>query len=246
MNLKRNTAVVLVALSLSNSSVLSKAAAPPVVHEGQSYSNLSGKVVLDNERVTVRAFTLPPGQTTGSHTHHDPQLLVFVKGGVLKSESTGRAVLWRDGRVIWLDPSQRDDDSNRNITQTAIKFVEVTLKPVVPAGSGDKPRSGYLSYPNVPTEDVLENDHVIVQRFQLNPGQWEGVHAHNANTLYIFVKGGTGGHWLSRTTNPPLKESGYSPDGDVGWMPAIDIRAGHESSNTGTSPSDVIWIALKD
>jgi len=92
------------------------------------------------------------------------------------------------------------------------------------------------------TEDVLENDRVIVQRFVMNPGQWEGVHAHHPNTLYIFI---TGGQWLSRTTNPPSQIVGNSPAGDVGWMPAIDLGAGHESGNTGKTPSDVVWIALK-
>jgi hypothetical protein len=28
-------------------------------------------------------------------------------------------------------------------------------------------------------------------------------------------------------------------------MPAIDIKAGHESGNIGATPSDVVWIALK-
>ena len=73
-------------------------------------------------------------------------------------------------------------------------------------------------------------------------GQWEGVHAHHPNTLNIFIKGS---QWLSSTTNPPSEIVGNSPDGDVGWMPAIDISAGHESGNTGSTPSDVVWIALK-
>jgi hypothetical protein len=246
MNPTKNTITTLLSLSLGCASMLSKAAIPDVAGAGKSYSNLSGKVVLDNERVIVRSFTVPLGQATGSHTHHDAQLLVFIKGGVLKSESTGRAVLWKDGRVVWLDPAQLADDSSRNIGQTTIKFVEVTLKAVAPAAPAGKPTYEHLNYPNIPTEDLMENDHVIVQRFRMNPGQWEGVHAHHANTLYIFVKGGTGGHWVSRTTNPPSRVTGYSPDGDVGWMPAIDIHAGHQSGNTGTSPSDVIWIALKD
>jgi hypothetical protein len=32
----------------------------------------------------------------------------------------------------------------------------------------------------------------------------------------------------------------YLPDGDVGWMPAIDIRVGHESGNIGMKPSEVV------
>jgi predicted metal-dependent enzyme (double-stranded beta helix superfamily) len=232
MTLRAATFAILAALPIGFAPPLSTAAGI------QSYSNLTGRVLLENERVLVQAFTIQPGQRTGSHTHHDAQLLVFVKGGVLKSES-GRATLWKDGRVQWLEPSDRTDEGSSNAGQTAIELREVTLKPVATSKNN---AYGYLSYPNVPSEDLLENDRVIVQHFVLNPGQWEGVHGHNANTLYIFIKGG---HWLSRATNPPSRLVGNSPDGDVGWMPAIDISAGHESGNTGSAPSDVVWIALK-
>ena len=40
-------------------------------------------------------------------------LLVFVKGGVLKSEADGRATLWRNGRVVWLDPATSADEGSR-------------------------------------------------------------------------------------------------------------------------------------
>ena len=33
-------------------------------------------------------------------------------------------------------------------------------------------------YPNVEGELLLEDDRVVVQRFVLEPGQWEGIHEH--------------------------------------------------------------------
>jgi oxalate decarboxylase/phosphoglucose isomerase-like protein (cupin superfamily) len=148
------------------------------------------------------------------------------------------------GRVVWLSPAKLADEGSRNAGEAPIELIEVILKPW-PAAAGASSKKGdygYLTYPNIPGEDILENERVIGQRFAMNPGQWEGVHAHHPNTLYIFIKGG---QWLTRTTNPPSEIVGNSPDGDVGWMPAIDIGAGHESGNTGTTPSDVVWIALK-
>jgi beta-alanine degradation protein BauB len=220
------------------------AAAPPATAGIRSYSNLTGRVVLNDERVLVQAFRIQPGQSTGRHSHHDQALLVFVKGGVLKSEADGRATLWRDGRVVWLEPSTRADEGNSNAGPAPIDFMEVILKPLSPLADAASKKSdyGYLAYPNIPGEDVLENDRVIVQRFAMNPGEWEGVHPHHPNTLYIFIKGG---QWMSRTINPPSEIVGNSPDGDVAWMPAIDIGAGHQSGNIGTTPSDVVWIALK-
>ena len=59
------------------------------------YSNVSGTIALDNERVRVRRFVIQPGQSTGRHAHAARQLLIFIKGGVLTSK-TGRSTLWPD------------------------------------------------------------------------------------------------------------------------------------------------------
>ena len=100
-----------------------------------------------------------------------------------------------------------------------------------------------VDYPHVPGEDLFENDRLIVQRFTVDPGQWEGVHAHHPNTLYIHIKGG---QWAVRSANEPqYTYSETSPDGEVGWMDAIDISDGHESGNVGAEPIDLIWISLK-
>ena len=32
-------------------------------------------------------------------------------------------------------------------------------------------------YPNIPGELLLENEHVVVQSFTIEPGQWEGIHS---------------------------------------------------------------------
>ena len=74
------------------------------------------------------------------------------------------------------------------------------------------------------------------------PGQWEGVHAHVGNQLWIFIKGGL---WSSRTRSTAPTKPQFGPDGTVGWMPAVDISQGHESGNVGTTARDVVWITLK-
>ena len=86
-----------------------------------------GRVVLDNERVLVQAFGFQPGQSTGHHTHHDAEVLVFAKDGILKSESDGRATLWQDGRVVWLSPSTSADKGSRNAGDAPIELMEVIL-----------------------------------------------------------------------------------------------------------------------
>jgi quercetin dioxygenase-like cupin family protein len=212
---------------------------------GPLYANLQGEVVLDNPRVFVQKFIVSPGQSTGPRMHTGDQLQVFIKGGVLTS-TAGRSTLWRDGRVVWHDAGENADAGSTNTGSTPIEMIWVALKPVAPSSSAAGsagPKYHYLNYPNIPGEDLLDNDWVIVQRFTVNPGQWEGVHAHHPDMLYIHIKGG---QWAVRSKHEP--EHPYpapSPDGKVGWEPTIDISEGHESGNVGKDPIDLIWVTLK-
>ena len=55
-----------------------------------------------------------------------------------------------------------------------------------------------LDYPNLDDPDgdvLLENEHVVVQRFIVPPNTWEGVHAHPGDQVYVHVVGGT---WSGR------------------------------------------------
>jgi predicted metal-dependent enzyme (double-stranded beta helix superfamily) len=224
--------------------VCSVSFAAPSGGPAPTFANLHGEVVLENNRVMVEKFILQPGQSTGLHTHPADQLLVFVKGGVLRAES-GRSVLWRDGRVSWQNAADHPDGGSTNTGAAPIEIICVSLKPVASsvAAPGGTPKYRHLNYPNIPGEDLLENELVIVQRFTVNPGQWEGVHAHHPDMLFIHIKGG---QWAARTkTEPEHPYPNPSPDGEVGWMPTIDIGVGHESGNIGKEPIDLIWVTLK-
>jgi len=95
-------------------------------------------------------------------------------------------------------------------------------------------------YPNIPGTVLLENDKVVVQRFIFPPGQWEGVHSHPPDQLYIHVKGG---EWTVRYGDQI--EKGYSETGSVGWYGPVELNADHESVNSGNQPIDLIWVTLK-
>lgn len=209
-----------------------------------AFANLTGRVVRENDRVLVTKFTIEPGQSTGQQMHSTDSLLVFVKGGLLSSNQSHRVTLWKDGRVLWQGKSDQTTAGYTNTGTLPIDVIRVALKPLpmgVPSDANGI-EEYHLNYPNIPGEDVLENDSVVVQRFRLEPGQWEGVHAHRGNQLWIFIKGG---QWSSRTKNTGPSEPQSGPDGTVGWMPAIDISQGHESGNVGTAARDVVWITLR-
>jgi quercetin dioxygenase-like cupin family protein len=211
---------------------------PPTI-----FANLKGEPLLENERVYVERFLVKPGQATGTHSHRNPQVLVFIRGGVLTGHN-GRATLWKDGRVQWFAGNSTVEDGSTNAGSSDIEIVCVALKPRSVGSPEPAHRVEPLSYPNIPGEDLLENDWVIVQRFVVQPGQWEGVHAHQPNMLYVHIKGG---QWAARSKLEA--QHAYpdpSPDGSVGWMDPIDISAGHESGNIGSNPIDFIWISLKN
>ena len=105
----------------------------------------------------------------------------------------------------------------------------------------DPPNPCHQFYPNIEGALLLENDKLVVQRFVIEPGQWEGIHRHPADQLYIHIKGG---QWTVRYGDEA--ETEYSPTGEVGWSDtATELSAMHESGNTGDEPIDLIWVALK-
>ena len=88
----------------------------------------------------------------------------------------------------------------------------------------------------------FENERVIVQRVQVEPGQWEGIHSHPGNQVFIHIKGGT---WAGRTGGVQSATTSQRADGEIGWMDAIDISEEHESGNVGDTTIDLVWVTLK-
>jgi predicted metal-dependent enzyme (double-stranded beta helix superfamily) len=78
---------------------------------------------------------------------------------------------------------------------------------------GDGPAEPcHMYYPNIPGEMLLDNDKLVVQRFIIEPGQWEGIHRHPANQLFIHIKGG---EWTVKYGDDA--ETSLSPDSGIGW-----------------------------
>jgi quercetin dioxygenase-like cupin family protein len=213
-----------------------------------TYPNLDnpgGEVVLDNEHVVVQRFVVPPGEWEGLHPHPGNQVYVHVVGGVWSGRAGGESTYDdspdESGSVGWMPriPSSEGHESG-NTGDTPIDLVWVTLKgegPIAPDVE-HKP----LVYPNIPMELLLENERVIVQRVQVEPGQWEGLHSHPGNQVFIHIKGGT---WGSRAGGVQSSTTSQRDDGYVGWMDAIDLSEAHESGNVGDTTIDLVWVTLK-
>jgi len=101
------------------------------------------------------------------------------------------------------------------------------------------------TYPNVEGETLLEDDRVIVQRFVLESGQWEGVHEHPEHQLVIVVNAtdeltyriGDSNRVFKRESDEELQRITSF------WRPGpVFMSDDHESGNTGTRPLE--WIAI--
>ncbi len=213
-----------------------------------TYPNLDnpdGEVLLENEHVVLQRFVVGPGEWEGIHSHPGNQVYVHIKGGEWSGRAGGKptysAEVDVDGAVGWMPaiPLSEGHESG-NTGDTPIDLIWVTLK-------GDGPIAPEVEhapqiYPDIPLELLLENDRVIVQRVQVEPGQWEGIHSHSGNQIYIHIKGGI---WSERRGGEQLPPSSFSETGSVGWMEAIDMSVAHESGNTGDTTIDLVWITLK-
>lgn len=207
--------------------------------------NSDGEVVLTNEHVVLQRLVVGPGEWEGIHSHPGDQIYVHIKGGEwsgrLGGESEYSGIVSPDGEVGWMDPIPLSaGHESGNTGDTPIDLIYVTLK-------GDAPIAPEVEhapqhYPNIPLELLLENDRMIVQRVQVEPGQWEGIHSHPGNQVYLHIKGGI---WSGRRGGVQSPPSPFSETGSVGWMDAVDLSEGHESGNTGDTTIDLIWVTLK-
>ena len=212
---------------------------------GVFYPNIPGELLLENEHVVVQRFIIEPGQWEGIHSHPGNQIAVRIKGGLWAGRRGGREVSRmtepsKDGSVGWMEAIDLSEQhESGNVGDTPIDLVWITLKPCEPLSN----HTVGLFYPDIPVELLLENDRVVVQKFVIEPGEWEGIHSHAGSQVYVHIKGGNwagrlGGREVYRQTEP-------SKDGSVGWLDAIDLSEGHNSGNVGDTTMELVYMTLK-
>jgi len=217
------------------------ASAQGEIEQRQHYPDIAGEVVFENDRVLVQKFVLQPGEWEGIHSHDGNQLGIDLTDG----ESTVRygddetIVIGRVGSAGWqraVTLSERHESGNTG--DTPVEWLWVNVKPSGESAPEDVDHQHH--YPNIPGEVVFENDRVLVQRYVMQPGEWEGIHAHSGNQLYVMLTGG-------ETTVRYGEDERIAPSfvGPVGWQPAVDLREAHESGNTGDTPVGWLWVNFK-
>ncbi len=208
----------------------------------QHYPNISGEVVFENDHVLVQKFVLQPGEWEGVHSHSGFQLGLDLTDGetTVRYGDDEKTLVGRVGSVGWqraVTLSERHESGNTG--DTPFEWLWVNVKPSV-TGSAQEDVDHRHHYPNIPGEVIFENDRVLVQRYVLQPGEWEGIHAHSGNQLYIML---TAGETTVRYGENETVSLSFA--GEVAWQPAVDITEAHESGNTGDTPLEWLWVNVK-
>ncbi len=81
-----------------------------------------------------------------------------------------------------------------------------------------------------------------MQKFSGEPGQWEGVHSHPGNQVFVHVRRGV---WSGRRNGIERIGTQPSQPGRVGWMEAVELSDQHNSGNNCDTTIELIWITLK-
>ena len=98
-------------------------------------------------------------------------------------------------------------------------------------------------YPNVEGETLLEDDRVVVQRFVLEPGKWEGIHEHPEYQLVIVLSPTESVTYRVGDSERVFLREDDDENITAFWRPGpVSIEEQHESGNTGTKPLE--WIAI--
>lgn len=86
------------------------------------------KLIFENERVKVWEFTLPPGESTGAHTHEHDYFFYPIEGGtleVMRDSGVTQATL-EVGKVYYRNKGDTHDA--RNIDDHRYHEILVELK----------------------------------------------------------------------------------------------------------------------
>lgn len=206
--------------------------------------NSDGDVVLTNKHVVLQRLVVGPGEWEGVHSHPGNQIFVHIKGGEWSGRLGGKIeyseAMSPDGDVGWMNaiPLSAGHDSG-NTGDTPIDLIYVTLKDDAPIAPEVEHRPQV--YPNIPLMLELENHRMIVQRAQLKPGEWTGIHSRPGNQIYVHIKGGT---WSERRGNAQSAPA-HVEAGSVGWLDAVDIGEGHNVGNMGDTTLDFVLVTIK-
>ncbi|QSX78899.1 cupin domain-containing protein [Agrilutibacter solisilvae] len=84
----------------------------------------NAKVVLDNDKVRVIELNMPPGATTGVHSHEGDSMVVFLSGGSAtqtQADGSTKTLDRKPGDVMWSGPATHETkNTGKKPTRTLV------------------------------------------------------------------------------------------------------------------------------
>jgi len=148
-----------------------------------------GKLVVSNERVTVRDVTIDPGTPGLREGHAEDSVTVFLRGGTLKvsqSDGTSHVVTRKTNEVVF---EPKGGASSLEAVAQPVRAVLIDLHDhVVPALANT---SGlHDAFPRPGSKKVLENDRIVVWDYTFVAGQPSPMHFHSRDVVTIYTEDG--------------------------------------------------------
>lgn len=190
------------------------------------------KTVFKNSYLIVLHVTIPPGKSTGFHTHSRDAMAVRLSESKTKMQELGK------------DPGPVIDHHPGEVSANDYVKTPLTHK-VINAGDTDfdvldieafKRSDGPHGKPIGPV--AAENASMVAYKYELAPGQSSAQHTHERPYLIVAAT-----QMQLKMTSPDGQSSEHPvKPGDLHW---IDQKVTHTLTNSGTEKGVLIEIELK-
>jgi quercetin dioxygenase-like cupin family protein len=161
--------------------------------------------VIDNERVTVHDILLEQGKTGPSIAHAGDYVVLYVKGGSIRSGG-GKTADHADGSAFFGHGGSSSDTATTGAAHEVIVDLKDAPSKTVPNTTGLPP-----AFPRPGSKKVLENDKVRVWNYAWQPGKPTPMHFHNTEVVVTYLGDGD----VASTTPDGKKTINHHNPGDI-------------------------------
>ena len=161
--------------------------------------------VIDNARVTVRDVSLEPGQAAPAITHAGDYVILYRKGGRIRS-SDGSVAEHADGSAVFGHGGTTSDTAVAAPAHEVIVELKDSPSNTVPNTTGLP-----LAFPRPGSVKVFENDRVRVWNYAWVPGQPTAMHFHNTEVVVVYLGDGD----IASTTQDGKTAVNHRNPGDI-------------------------------
>jgi len=161
--------------------------------------------VIDNERVTVHDIPLEQGKPSPSIAHAGDYVVLYVKGGAIRSAS-GKTANHADGSAFFGHGGSSSDTATAGAAHELIVDLKDAPSKTVPNTTGLPP-----AFPRPGSKKVFENDKVRIWNYAWQPGKPTPMHFHNTEVVVTYLGDGD----VASTTPDGKKTVNHHNPGDV-------------------------------